>query len=55
MPMFGVRSPQLIAAAGQAGPTSRVQRTAPVAASNPYARSFSVTATTVFPTTTGWA
>ncbi len=55
MPMFGTRSPQPIADAGQAGPTLRDQVIAPVAALTPYTLSFSVATITVGPATTGWA
>ena len=55
MPMLGTRSPQPSAATDQAGPRSRVQRTTPLTGSSPYALSVSVTTSSVFLATTGWA
>ena len=55
MPMFGTRSPQPIAPAGHAGPTSRVQRIVPDTGSSPYTLSFSVATSNVAFTTIGCA
>jgi len=45
----------LIEAAANGEPKDRLQRTAPVTGSSPYAFAFSVVTTTVPLTTSGWA
>src|SRR5436305_2094674 len=52
--MFGTRSPQLIAEAGQALPNVLVHLMVPSAGSSPYTLSFSVAAISVPLTTIGW-